>query len=1141
MCSYPQPRSCADIRIAVICALPREYDAVILAFDEIWNDVGDRRNPALRQHNNHTLGRIGVHNVVLALLPNMGKVGAANEAARLRSIYEGLEIAFLTGVCGGVPKPGTDDEILLGDVVIGKSIVQYDFGRQYPGNFTRKDTIDDNLSRLNKDVRSFLAIYETLHGRNRLQHRATEILEQVQRFAVNSQIHRCYDRPAAVDDILFEPNYLHRHQDKSGCGCNEFRACNEAINASCEELRCDTRYRVSRKRLESEKPELRIHVGRFGSGDTVMKSGEHRDRDAAKQGIIAFEMEGAGVWEEIPCIIVKGVCDYADSHKNKSWQDFAAAIAASATKALIEQYVSTIAKTSYMSSVDSTSAMFTLAPVSSGVAGVNRFVGRGDELRRLHEALEWTGKRRTAVLHGLGGIGKTQLSIEYTRRHCNEYSAILWVNARDETSLKQSFQQAAQRIIRKHPSVAYIQNAMVNRDLDETAEAVRRWLDEAGNDRWLVVYDNYDDVRFDNCSNTEEIIRSVPRESLPDSNATTKPEAAGFKAYDIRSYFPETDHGAILITTRSSTVKLGHLIQLSKLRDVNESLAILESTSHRADLVQNPDANALVQRLDGLPLALSTAGAYLNQVSRTYAEYLRLYEQSWLRLQKESPQLLNYDRALYLTWEISFQHIQQQSQSAAMLLKLWAYFDNEDLWYELLCQGRSKGPAWLKEITEDELSFDAAMRLLCQHGLVEADPPAKETRQDSSGYSVHRCVHAWMEHVLNTGLDEEMAWTAMRCVASHVPSTDHHEFWLVQRRLLQHADRCIKIAATGAGEEEAWMFHKLGNLYSAQGRLKEAEAMYERSLQGKEKALGPDHTSTLDTVSNIGFLYLRQGRLKEAEAIYKRALQGKEKALGPDHTSTLDTVNNLGVLYRMQGRLKEAEATYERALRGSETALGPDHTSTLSTVNNLGILYRMQGRLKEAEATYERSLQGKETALGPDHTSTLSTVNNLGILYGMQGRLKEAEAMYERALQGFEKALGPNHTLTLKVATSTKSKVDSREANVMYERALQGYENVLGPDAMTTYVPALNTLRNFGSLLEDLDENDRAIANYQRAHSGILSVFGSQNERFIYTSGKIGALQLCAQEKDVSLSLKETAGRGSNASWRRQKGRLQRT
>ena len=108
----------------------------------------------------------------------------------------------------------------------------------------------------------------------------------------------------------------------------------------------------------------------------------------------------------------------------------------------------------------------------------------------------------------------------------------------------------------------------------------------------------------------------------------------------------------------------------------------------------------------------------------------------------------------------------------------------------------------------------------------------------------------------------------------------------------------------------AWAYHNLGRLYKDQGKLAEAEQMYQRALQGKEKALGAEHTSTLDTVHELGSLYKDQGKLGEAEQMYQRALQGTEKALGAEHTSTLDTVHELGSLYKKQGKLDEAEQMY---------------------------------------------------------------------------------------------------------------------------------------------------------------------------------------------------------------------------------------
>ena len=122
--------------------------------------------------------------------------------------------------------------------------------------------------------------------------------------------------------------------------------CDKALDSSCDDLGCDRTYLVMRGRLEKyakqvEVREPAIHLGAAASGDTVMKSGEDRDRIAENEGIIALEIEGAGVWEGVPSIVVKGVCDYADCHKNKEWQNFVVAVAASARKAILERYIQT--------------------------------------------------------------------------------------------------------------------------------------------------------------------------------------------------------------------------------------------------------------------------------------------------------------------------------------------------------------------------------------------------------------------------------------------------------------------------------------------------------------------------------------------------------------------------------------------------------------------------------------------------------------------------------------------------------------------------------------------------------------------------------------------------------------------------------
>ncbi|TAQ84470.1 hypothetical protein B7494_g7215 [Chlorociboria aeruginascens] len=344
----------------------------------------------------------------------------------------------------------------------------------------------------------------------------------------------------------------------------------------------------------------------------------------------------------------------------------------------------------------------------------------------------------------------------------------------------------------------------------------------------------------------------------------------------------------------------------------------------------------------------------------------------------------------------------------AKLLKLWAYFDRQDLWFDLLRHANSADDKWIQKLTEDELNFNEAIALLCAFGLVDPDRPPQQ-QVGSGRYSIHSCIHSWTLSMLNKEWDKSLARLAFTCVALEVPSTDEKDWWLLQRRLLQHATQQNIFIVNGKVDinELDWAFHKFGNFYADQGKLAKAEAMYIRAMQGYKKALGPDHISILDTVHNLGILYKKQGKLAKAEAMYIRAMQGYKKALEPDHISILNTVNNLGILYKKQGKLAEAEAMYIRAMQGYEKALGPDHISTLHTVNNLGLLYADQGKLAEAEAMYIRAIQGYEKALGPDHISILDTVHNLGLLYADQGKLAEAEAMYIRALQGNEEAFGP--------------------------------------------------------------------------------------------------------------------------------------
>ncbi|KAI1210264.1 P-loop containing nucleoside triphosphate hydrolase protein [Annulohypoxylon truncatum] len=480
---------------------------------------------------------------------------------------------------------------------------------------------------------------------------------------------------------------------------------------------------------------------------------------------------------------------------------------------------------------------FSLPLDLSQVTDVPRFVAREDEIQRMHGILRKAEGRRTVILHGLGGIGKTQLAREYIKRHRDHFTAAVWLNARDATSLQQSYLQTAQRIHNRAP-VIYVSNAVQNQDPKECVEAVKRWLDEPANDGWIVIYDNYDDPKFGapqpfNGESSENAGRGLLVDEH--SQAASRDEYFAQGAFDIRPFLPVTDHGAIIMTTRSAEVELGEYIRVKKLTDPKSGLDILASTSRREEIDQDKDAGDLVKLLDGLPLALATAGAYLKGVpATTFADYITLYKESWEQLQKSTPRIMSYeDRALYSTWNISFLHIKHQNPASAALLRLWAYFDHEDLWYELLHERRKS--QYLQGIVGDRINFDKAIRVLHDHGLIEADISIEERAGESQGYSMHGCVHLWTQHILNEdphGEGLQMARVAMECVAWHVPQEDSREYWLIERRLLKHVDRCLtrmeQSIQLNKGVEYVWS--NLGLLYARQGQLAKAEILQERAL-----------------------------------------------------------------------------------------------------------------------------------------------------------------------------------------------------------------------------------------------------------------------------------------------------------------------
>ncbi|KAI0551242.1 hypothetical protein F4679DRAFT_146121 [Xylaria curta] len=775
------------------------------------------------------------------------------------------------------------------------------------------------------------------------------------------------------------------------------------------------------------------------------------------------------------------------------------------------------------------------------VPEIEHFVAREDELAEVHETLRSDGSRRVIVFHGLGGIGKTQLAIAYTKRHKDRYSAIFWINISDESSLSKSFIRIASQIIWRHPSAKPIINISNKESPHEAISGVKAWLSLPNNTRWLLVYDNYDNPKL--------------------------PNNADPAAIDIQEYLPEAYQGSIMITTRSSEVKIGHAIRMGKLQNVDDSLKILSTTSKRKELTSDPDAVRLAEELDGLPLALATAGAYLEQTSISFGSYLNLYKSSWVRLQTSTPQLGSYaDRTLHSTWELSYNQIRQRNESSATLLQLWAYFP-QHIWLELLQSDNKHNILWIHEITRDELSFTNAVRTLIDYGLVEVDNSNDELLE-SRGYSVHSCVYSWITHVLVKQQSTDLVRYAIRCVASRVCKPEYKS-WVITKQLLQHAARYDLAILDTVKYERHWIY-ALSKIYGDQDKPKDAEEMcnwaltlvekvfgthhpntfkifeavgtifanydnwkkareiYQRALQGKEKNLGPNDDSTLFLMNKIGITFSQQGMFEDAEDVFQQILQRKHKSQHTGNTS-INAIYNLAVVFVNQGKLIEAERMYLRGLKWIEKALGPNqisradiayspgraffdqeklkdaeelchralngkknpkYTAILDTLLGLGSVLCAQGKLMEAEELYYRTLQGRARCDAPGRQSTLDVVYKLGDTLHTQDKLKDCEELYHWTLQGTEKHLGPNHISTLNVVYWLGSIFDSqgklKEADEMYHRALQGFQIAYGSDHRSTQdvlkrIETLAVLRD--SLLSKSNEDSKPLGNSTRTPS----------------------------------------------------------
>ncbi|THY70356.1 TPR-like protein [Aureobasidium pullulans] len=1027
--------------IGVICALFEEKAAMVMMLDEKHESLEQKSG----DNNSYTLGKIGQHNVVIACLPggHQGKAAAATVAVHMMHSFD-IKLGLMVGIGGGVPSRTLD--IRLGDVVVSipegthGGVVQYDLGKLELDGLHRKGHLD-------KPPKALLSAITSLREKHVWME--PEFPQHLTAILSNHRMANRFGFQGAQHDILFESNSFHPRN---------LNDCDHCVSTFPVVQRADR---------EDDTP--RVFYGTILSGDMVMKNGQERDRIAAAENAICFEMEAAGLMNDFPCLVIRGISDYSDSHKNDRWQPYAAATAAAYAKelliALSKQEVDELGP------AEKHHVPFSL----KGVPNIDHFVQRSNDMQELERFFfpqqSHDTRRKIFVVHGLGGIGKTQLSIDFVRQYQTKYSAVFWLDGSSKDALQNSFLNTVTRLPAGEVTLSLAHAAkQASPDMKLIVRGVQDWLSLPSNHRWLVVIDNVD------------------------RDYTTK--GTDPLAYELKEYLPAADHGNVLVTSRLSTLVAARNSHRLTRVDHDQSRAILEAAGGEYISAQDESAaDTLLEKLSGLPIALTQAGAYIRQTGVSVAEYMDHYNSTWQQLmEKQDEYCLQEDseRSVLTTWKISYEQVRSRSEGASNLLKLWSFLYADDLWYDLVACSKTLAshvvvPKWLLLLAEDKLEFNRAMGLLIKYSLVES-------KMETRSFAMHSVLHSWCLHVAQHDSEKGDFRRLASCIVGQAdPPVEMVGFWILQRRFLPHAQTIMRFVEDGKNArlsiDEYHAFAQLASIFTGQNKHEEAEKMYDRALAGKEVVLGPDHTSTLDTIFNSGIACLVQGRLAAGEGMLRRALVGQERASGPEHISTLATVRGLGNVYQAQGRLAEAEEMYEKALAGFEFALGPEHPSTLESLNTVGLVFTAQNRLADAEEIYERVLTGYEKIHGPDHTQTLQALNNMGLLYHAQGSPEKAERMFERVLAGFEKTAGPEHAstlytvLNLGVVFSDQGRLE--EAEEMQNRALAGLENAFGSEHLVVSHVHSN-LGHFyakqGRLAEAEPMFERALVGYEKAH-----------------------------------------------------------
>jgi tetratricopeptide (TPR) repeat protein len=736
-----------------------------------------------------------------------------------------------------------------------------------------------------------------------------------------------------------------------------------------------------------------------------------------------------------------------------------------------------------------------------------RFTGQTSVLETIFDHLSVRaipGFTSSYALYGLGGIGKTQIAIEYANLHMTEFDMVCWLPADDYETLVSSYVKLSRDL--EFISITELRLEDDN-DHESIAKKTKAWFENTTEIGWLLIFDNADKLedlaRPPEASHPRKTMisrgrkflkRLKPKFSFQLKSKTEQSNLPEPLAQDsilphvleeerqntLGSLIPRGRTGSVLVTSRNRSsdgelTDFGGMVGPMMAKDATD---LLLKCSRATDL-ELSEAQALVSTLGFHPLAIEQAGGFIRKNGISIARYSSLYESNKSAALKEGLSLthheLYYQHTIATTWEVSFKAIENIDPLATKILRLVAFLDGKNIQRELFTDALTI----LKEEGSpivNEWEIDKSFGLLMSYSLL--DPTLGD------GVQMHLLVQQVIRSRLGRDL-ERWLLSSINLVGQHFSgAAGDLENLKKCLRYVSHARQCAAHTQTYnvMSSEVLALLESLGGYLRSTRQSAEAMACYDRALHICEQTFGANHVKSANIIMCIGLLYSSQMKHIEAISFLKRSLRITELEVGRDHIDSANIFHNLGVVYEAQESYDEACAQYNQALAVFEKVHGTrENLDAAETINNLGNVYLSQRKYVEAISCFELALTIFEGHFGKGHIKSAYPLHNMGNAYTRQGKFNEALGVYLRALDIKDTELGKDHIMA---ATTLNSLGDIHKSRGNYQQALVYFKRWLGIYETTfkgEHVDSVAAIICVGDVFVSLGDYVQAMGHYERA------------------------------------------------------------